>query len=185
MTIIKRIFLHLMFLLCDFNRALAANVIISDNSAIVFHSEKDRKPLETGSVVEYFKDHEVSSMQARENLRNMKESDFQTPAYCKKCSAAHQKYCHSENLLKDHCCCNQSHNKGEFIELGVVLIFVPSDVEGLHLIARNRLRATPLLHQFLYLFTILAIVIIRKNIQAWTIYMQINVDLFARLNSST
>lgn len=169
MTITKRTFLHVMFLLCDFNHALAASAIRSDNSA-TYYSEKDQRPLDAGSIVEYYKDHEISSMQARENLKSMRESDFQTPAHCRACTAEHQKYCHSENLLKDHCCCNQSHNKGEFIEPGVVLIFVSSDVEGLHLIARNRLRATPLFHQFLII--LLAIAIIRRNIQAWTIYMQ-------------
>lgn len=105
-----------MFLLCDFNLALAASAIRSDNSA-TYYSEKDQKRFDDSAVVNYYKDHEVSSLQARESLRNMRESDFRTPAHCKACTPEHQKYCHSENLLKDHCCCNQSHNKGEFIEL--------------------------------------------------------------------
>ena len=104
-----------MFLLCDFNQALALSAIRSDNSAT--YSEKNQIPLNYGSVVNYYKDHEVSSLQARESLKHMRESDFQTPAHCHACTAEHKKYCHSENLLKDHCCCNQSHNKGEVNEL--------------------------------------------------------------------
>lgn len=127
MIISKRIFLQLVFFLCDFNHALAASAIRSDNSE-TYNSEKNQKPLEAGSVVNYYKDHEVSSLQARENLRNLRESDFQTPAHCQGCLPEHLKYCHSENLLKDHCCCNQSHNKGEFTDLGVVLIFISSDI---------------------------------------------------------
>lgn len=63
----------------------------------------------------------------QENLLGMQYSDFQTPAYCRHCSSEHQKYCHSENLLKDHCCCNTAHHKGEFIDIR------HEKSEGLHL----------------------------------------------------
>lgn len=52
-------------------------------------------------------------MQARDSLRLMKDDEFQKPAHCRPCTEEHQRYCHSKNLLKDHCCCNQSHKKGK------------------------------------------------------------------------
>lgn len=112
---IKRAFLAVLltFLCCDSNRALAASAIQTDTFGMY---DKDRKPPEAVKIVEYFKDHEISEKQARENLRSMRDSDFATPAHCKKCTAEHKSYCYSEHMLKDHCCCNQSHNKGEFNE---------------------------------------------------------------------
>lgn len=109
MTVSMRTFLlHFMFVFCDLRRAFAASAFTSDNDV----SLRDRSE----AVVEYFKDHEVSEKQARENLLGMSEKDFMQPAYCSKCSPEHQKYCHSENLLKDHCCCNQSHKNGKFTD---------------------------------------------------------------------
>lgn len=149
MNVSKRIFLHFMLLLCDFKQALAASAMNSEN-LVINSSPKEQKPLDAGTFVEYFKDHEISSSQARENLRNMRENDFLTPAYCKSCSAEHQKYCHSENLLKDHCCCNQSHNKGKFIDLEWYRFsFHQITNQGLHLIACNRFEAAPLFQRFL------------------------------------
>ena len=43
----------------------------------------------------------------------MKDDEFQQPAHCKPCTTEQQRYCHSKDLLKDHCCCNQSHKKGK------------------------------------------------------------------------
>lgn len=113
-----------MFMIFDFNQALAASAMNNDNLVINGSPKDQPTPSDAKTYVEYFKDHEISSMQARENLRNMRENDFLTPAHCKSCSAEHQKYCHSENLLKDHCCCNQSHNKGEFIDTKCYRFFV-------------------------------------------------------------
>lgn len=90
-------------MLCDLSRVFAASAFT--NEKVVDQSE---------TVVEFFKDHEVSEKQARENLLGMSESDFKRPAYCSDCTREHQRYCKSENLLKDHCCCNQSHKNGEF-----------------------------------------------------------------------
>lgn len=116
MTISKRIFLQIILLFCDLNDVRTASAIRSDNS-VIYSSSKDQKLIEAGTVVEYHKDHEISSSQARDNLRNMRENDFLTPAYCSPCSKEHLEYCHSTNLLKDHCCCNQSHKNGEFNDL--------------------------------------------------------------------
>lgn len=119
MPISKRIFLHItmmIIMLCDSSRVLAASATRSDNF-VTATSQKHQKLPDAESFVEYFKDHEISEKQARENLRSMRESDFATPAHCRKCSVEHQRYCYSDNLLKDHCCCNQSHNKGEFTDL--------------------------------------------------------------------
>jgi hypothetical protein len=113
MTFSMRTFLPFVcVLLCD--PKAASSAINSDGFSLV---NKNQKPYEAVPYVEYFKDHEISEKQARENLRGMQERDFQTPAHCKKCSNEHMRYCHSENLLKDHCCCNQSHQKGEFVNL--------------------------------------------------------------------
>lgn len=138
----KRIFLAvlLMFLFCDWNRALAASAIQVDTFGM-YNSQKDRKPPEVVKMVEYFKDHEISEKQARENLRSMHENDFATPAHCQKCTAEHKSYCYSENMLKDHCCCNQSHNKGEFNEPWSYRFFVAS--QGLQLIAAKLSIMTP------------------------------------------
>lgn len=105
-----------MLLFCDANRALGASAIQSDTNGM-YNSRVDRKPPEAVKIVEYFKDHEISERQARENLRTMRDSDFSVPAHCKTCTKEHKNYCFSENMLKDHCCCNQSHNKGEFNDL--------------------------------------------------------------------
>ncbi|CRL02992.1 CLUMA_CG016247, isoform A [Clunio marinus] len=102
----------LIILFCDLRFIVSTTAMLMNNVATI-----ERKHPEEASFVEYFKDHEVSEKQARENLRGLKENDFATPAYCKACSLEHRKYCISENLLKDHCCCNQSHNKGEFNDL--------------------------------------------------------------------
>ena len=110
-------FTFLMLLFCDLDRAFAA-IAYNDDSSIY----KLEKLKETVSYVEYHKDHEISEMQARASLRNMKETDFAVPAHCKPCKPEHKKYCHSENLLKDHCCCNMSHSKGEFIDFEKILI---------------------------------------------------------------
>jgi hypothetical protein len=90
-----------MFLICDYMRALGASAINSQSDT--YHE----------TVIEYYKDHEVTEKQARDSLRSMKESEFVPPAHCKPCSSEHKRYCSSENLLKDHCCCNQSHKKGK------------------------------------------------------------------------
>lgn len=71
-----------------------------------------QKPFDT-AVVEYYKDHEVTEKQARDSLRLMKDEEFQQPAHCKPCTNEQQRYCRSNDLLKDHCCCNQSHKKGK------------------------------------------------------------------------
>lgn len=115
MAIAQCCIIHLIVLmfLCD---TLAASAQQSDNLAL-YNSQKDPTPLDSTSVVTYYKDHEISEKQARENLKMLKASDFLKPAYCSACSKEHIKYCHSDNMLKDHCCCNQSHNKGEIIEL--------------------------------------------------------------------
>lgn len=115
MLVSKRIFATTLILIfCDVTLAASASNI--DNYAML----SPRKEKEAEFVVEYYKDHEISEKQARENLRNMRDDDFITPAHCKACKAEHRKYCHSENLLKDHCCCNQSHNKGKFTDLVII-----------------------------------------------------------------
>lgn len=114
MTISKRFLLHVMFLLCDVTALVASAQV--DNYVMFSSQNKDHRPADSSSVVEYHFDHEITERQARDNLRSMMESDFQTPAYCKPCSDEHKRYCHSENLLKDHCCCNQGHKKGEFVD---------------------------------------------------------------------
>lgn len=101
LDIVTRILVLLTMLLsCDL--ALSA-------SAINPQSDKSTQ----SSIVEYYKDHEITERQARESLRKMTDVDFQNPAHCKPCTEEHQRYCHSSELLKDHCCCNQSHKKGE------------------------------------------------------------------------
>lgn len=100
-----------MLVLCDLRRKFAASAYSSENDV----RTSDRSE----AVVEYFKDHEISEKQARDNLIGMSEKDFQRPAYCSDCSLEHLKYCNSENLLKDHCCCNQSHKNGEFADLAM------------------------------------------------------------------
>jgi hypothetical protein len=106
MKMLPKIFPHLsiiMLLSCDFSiRALSASAI---------NSQKSDKPME--SIVEYYKDHEVTEKQARESLRLMKSEELQTPAHCKACTNEQQRYCRSNDLLRDHCCCNQSHKKGK------------------------------------------------------------------------
>lgn len=119
MKISKKIFHQLIFLIllfCDLNLAIASSAINNDNSAM-FTARKETKPYEAETYVEYYKDHEISEKQARDSLRSMRESDFSTPRHCKPCSHEHKKYCHSEQMLKDHCCCNQSHNKGKLTDL--------------------------------------------------------------------
>ena len=114
MTISKRTFLHAILLLaCDFSQS--ASALARTDNLVISSAPKDGTPTDAESVVEYFKDHEVSEKQARNSLRGI--DDFSTPARCKKCSREHLKYCHSENLLKDHCCCNQSHNKSKFNDM--------------------------------------------------------------------
>lgn len=96
-------FTVMMLITCDLIRALSASAINSQKS--------DIRPMES-AIVEYYKDHEVSENQARDSLRLMTQEDFQQPAHCTACTSEHQKYCRSKDLLKDHCCCNQSHKKG-------------------------------------------------------------------------
>lgn len=128
MIVSKRTLFHAVILLvCDLSRAMASaarnsNILISSSSGLQ----------ESEGVVEYFKDHEVSEKMAREALVHMSQNDFNTPARCKPCSKEHLRYCHSENLLKDHCCCNQSHIKGEFNDWK---FYRSALSEGLHLIA--------------------------------------------------
>lgn len=92
-------------LICDY--ALGAGAI---------NSQSDKKPLETtqSPIIEYYKDHEITEKQARESLVKMDKDDFQSAAHCKlPCPEEHNRYCFSSELLKDHCCCNQSHKKGK------------------------------------------------------------------------
>lgn len=93
----------IILIICDLIRALSASAINSQKS--------DTKPMES-FIVEYYKDHEVTENQARDSLRLMTQEDFQQPNHCT-CTSEHQKYCRSKELLKDHCCCNQSHKKGQ------------------------------------------------------------------------
>lgn len=93
-----------MLITCDLIHALSASAINSQNS--------DKRQLDS-VIVEYFKDHEVTERQARDSVRLMKEDEFQPPAHCKPCTNDQKRYCHKDDLLKDHCCCNQSHKKGK------------------------------------------------------------------------
>lgn len=138
-----RIF-FILFLCCDFNRALGATAIQSDAN------RKDQKPPSEG-FAEYFLDHQVSEKQARDSLLHMNSDAFVNPAHCKPCTHEEKQYCKSENLLKDHCCCNQGHRIGEFND------------PKTQLIARNRFHAAPL---FCLPFLAARLAIIRKNIQA-------------------
>lgn len=91
---------------------LTCDSIIRALSASAINSDKNSKPLEP--IVEYYKDHEVTEKQARESLRLMKgDEEFKPPAHCKPCTNEQQRYCRSDDLLRDHCCCNQSHKKGK------------------------------------------------------------------------
>lgn len=153
MIVSKRIFLNFMFLLYDLNLALAASSINSEP-----------RTADSDSFVEYFKDHEISEKQARENLRGMKERDFQTPAYCPRCSAEHMRYCHSVNLLKDHCCCSESHNKGSSTYESISITFVGSPLD---LITRNRFGAPSASSNFLVLAHL---PVITANSEAWQVY---------------
>lgn len=85
-----------MLITCDLIQALSASSINSQKS----------------DIVEFYKDHEVTEYKARESLRQMTQEDFLQPAHCRACTNEQKNYCKSPALLKDHCCCNQSHNKG-------------------------------------------------------------------------
>lgn len=142
-TISKRTLLHvamLMALLCDSTHALAASATRNDNLPM-YSTQKDQKPPDAENFIEYYKDHEISEKQARESLRNMPESDLATPENYHTCTAAHLQYCKSDNLLKDHCCCNQSHNKEQ-------LYFIP------HTCFINEKRCYPSLGSCLTVFEI-------------------------------
>ncbi|KAG5678457.1 hypothetical protein PVAND_008129 [Polypedilum vanderplanki] len=102
----------IMLLTCDLSLKSAL-------SASAIDTQSDKKS-PTTTITEYFKDHEVSDKMARESLRAMKDDEFETPPYCKKCTEEQQRYCHSDKLLKDHCCCNQSHRKEQ-------LYFIPHE----------------------------------------------------------
>ncbi|XP_070497675.1 uncharacterized protein [Chironomus tepperi] len=109
LNIVTRILvLFIMLLTCDQACALSA-------SAINSQSDKSQS-----SVVEYYKDHEITERQARESLSRMSNDDFQNPTHCKPCTEEHHRYCYSSELLKDHCCCNQSHQKEQ-------LYFIPHE----------------------------------------------------------
>jgi hypothetical protein len=114
MKISKIIFQHftlLVILFCDVNCELVLNTFAAP---VVFKQEKVNG---VSSYVEYHKDHEISEKQSRKSLENMPEAEFVTPGHCKPCKPEHETYCFSPNLLKDHCCCNQGHAKGKFIDL--------------------------------------------------------------------
>lgn len=91
-----------MLITCDLIRALSATAINSQKS--------DTKP--ESVIIEYYKDHEVTEAQARDSLRLMNQGDLERPAHCRTCTDEQQRYCRSKDLLKDHCCCNQSHKQG-------------------------------------------------------------------------
>jgi hypothetical protein len=95
----------MMLFICDRICALSASAI---------NSQHDNGRVTEGTIVEYYKDHEVTEKQARDSLITMKDDEFLSPSHCKPsmCTDSNQQYCRSENLLKDHCCCNQSHKKG-------------------------------------------------------------------------
>lgn len=152
-----------MFVLCDLSKTFSASVLSSEND----FSTRDR--FET--VVTYFKDHEVSERQARENLIGMTEKDFNRPAYCTNCTREHQRYCHSENLLKDHCCCNQSHKTGEFTDphIDFFISFPRASEEGF---IWSR-------HSFV---VCLCITIITRNNEAWKDFMQSKLCLLLKSN---
>lgn len=114
---IPQLTVMLIIISCDLFCALGASAINSQKS--------DTKPFEP-VVVEYFKDHEVKTEDARNSLRLMKEDEFQQPAHCRPCTKEHKQYCNSDFLLKDHCCCNQSHKKGKRPPHLNIIIIIPS-----------------------------------------------------------
>lgn len=79
----------------------------------------------------FYKDHEVSYEEAKENIKLFRENTFQ---HCNPCTKKHRDYCESEEFLNDHCknyfkfiyfcklidyfcfqclgCCNQGYTKG-------------------------------------------------------------------------
>lgn len=97
------VLLTMLILTCDHIYTFAANAANSQPT-----DKSTQSP-----IIEYFKDHEVTERQARESLRRMTDVDFQRPSHCK-CTDDDFRYCYSSELLKDHCCCNQSHQKGKY-----------------------------------------------------------------------
>ncbi|CAO1321646.1 unnamed protein product [Diamesa hyperborea] len=124
--------LTIIFVICDVlwlhNETFAASAYSSsDNFATKYNDQKmldvrskkrQADEVESVTFIEYYMDHEVTEKEARDNLRQLKETEFAAPAFCKPCSQENIKYCHSDAMLQDHCCCNQGHKKEQ-------LFFIP------------------------------------------------------------
>lgn len=105
-----------------------------NEKSLVIDSSKNKDAIDSNNVIEYHKDHEVTEREAREFLQTLTWEELkgekipghetpitsnldilEPPLSCQamKCSQEHVNYCKSENLLKDHCCCEMGHSQGE------------------------------------------------------------------------
>ncbi|KAJ8983115.1 hypothetical protein NQ317_001859 [Molorchus minor] len=56
---------------------------------------------------EYFVEHEVSALQAKNVALATDSQSIVTPPGCQKCTPDEMKYCTGRDLINDHCCCDK------------------------------------------------------------------------------
>jgi hypothetical protein len=75
-------------------RSIFITIFILENVNLYEISEK------VPDEIIYYKDHEVSYEEARDNIKLFRENSFQ---HCNPCTQEHRNYCESETFMNDHC----------------------------------------------------------------------------------
>lgn len=87
-----------------------------DNSHHHQHHKQSVEELEP-PFTEYHMEHGVTEKEAREIINQIKSDELEKPQkpWCEQCTTKVRNYCMGPSFLRDHCCCDQRHVKGKFI----------------------------------------------------------------------
>lgn len=108
------------------NYVKARNAAICDNHPHHQQQQQNRQQhsqqvdISDPPYLEYFMEHEVTEKEAKEIIYQIRadELDKQPHLWCERCTPAMRTYCMGPQFLRDHCCCDQRHEKGEVMRKG-------------------------------------------------------------------
>lgn len=87
-----------------------------DHHQHVSYRQKQEQVIEESEppFLEYFMEHEVTEKEAKEIINQIKADELEKPSkpWCEKCTSTIRNYCNGPSFLRDHCCCDQRHEKG-------------------------------------------------------------------------
>lgn len=123
------VIVFLMMHITSKNYVKARNSIICDNDSHQLHQrdhhqqaqyrQKHQQQVDVSDppFIEYYMEHQVSEKEARKIISQIKSDELEKPSmpWCEQCTPTIRSYCMAPSFLRDHCCCDQRHEKGKNI----------------------------------------------------------------------